>query len=110
MLTACLLACSRGGGGGGGAAAAAAALNEFCHSYLYSRGTDMHHSKHTSRALSNQFTGASVGSTENTASSIVCGIVFTELFPGNVLIKSVTILLYNRQHNKFAINKPILLY
>jgi hypothetical protein len=36
-------------------------------------------------------TGASVGSIENTASSIVlCWTTFTELLPGNALIKSVT--------------------
>jgi hypothetical protein len=35
----------------------------------------------------------SVVSTENTASSIVaCWAVFTELLPGNALIKSVTLL------------------
>jgi hypothetical protein len=46
-------------------------------------------------SLSNQSIGASVGSIENTASSIVaCWTVFTELLPGNVLIKSVTIHTY----------------
>jgi hypothetical protein len=48
---------------------------------------------------------------ESTASSIVaCWIVFTELLPGNALIKSVRVLLYYRQHNKFVINKTILLH
>jgi hypothetical protein len=50
------------------------------------------HSKHITWSLSNQYTGASVGSTEDTTSSIVaCWTVFTELLPGNALIKSVTI-------------------
>jgi hypothetical protein len=45
----------------------------------------------------------SVQMTENTASSIVaCWTLFTELFPGNMLIKSVTItcsLAYRYQHS-----------
>jgi hypothetical protein len=54
----------------------------------------MHHTKHISRDHypASPF-GESVGSTENTASSIVaCFTVFSELLPGNALIKSVTIL------------------
>jgi hypothetical protein len=43
-------------------------------------------------SLSSQSIGASVGSTENTASSIVaCCTVFIELLPDNALIKSATV-------------------
>jgi hypothetical protein len=68
--------------------ASAATATRICHSYLYSRGTDMH--LHV--IAIQQSIGSSVGSTENTASSIVpCWTVFTELLSGNTLIKPVTI-------------------
>jgi hypothetical protein len=68
-------------------------LNEFCHSYLYSHRMDMDlQQTHITWSPSSQSTGALVGSTENTPSSIVaCWTVFTELLPGNTLIKSLTI-------------------
>jgi hypothetical protein len=63
--------------------------NEFCH--LYSQGTDTHHRKHMSRDHHPPLRDVTAG-TETTASSIVaCWTVFTELLPGNALIKSVTV-------------------
>jgi hypothetical protein len=51
----------------------------------------MHHRKHMSRDHYLLLYG-DTADTENTASSIVvCWTVFTELLPGNALIKSVTI-------------------
>jgi hypothetical protein len=58
------------------------------------------HRKHVSRIrprvdLSASSTGRGADNLENTASSIVaCWIVFTELLPGNALIKSVTVQTY----------------
>jgi hypothetical protein len=64
---------------------------EFCH--LYSRGTDKHHRKHMTRDH-NPALRYVTADMENTASSIVaCWTVFTELLPGNALLKSVTILI-----------------
>jgi hypothetical protein len=39
---------------------------------------------------------------ENTVSSIVCWTVFTELLPGNALIKSVTVLYTDVQRKEWA--------
>jgi hypothetical protein len=66
------------------------ALNEFCHSYLHSRGTDIANTYHV---IAIQPVYWRIGrTTENTASSIVaCWTVFTKLLPRNALIKSVTI-------------------
>jgi hypothetical protein len=65
------------------------APNKFCH--LYSRGTDTHHRKHMSRDHHPPLS-AVTADTENTASSIVAyWTVFTELSPGNALIKYVRI-------------------
>jgi hypothetical protein len=47
---------------------------------------------HITWSLSNLSIGASLGSAENTASTIVaCWAVFSELLPGNTLIKFVTL-------------------
>jgi hypothetical protein len=49
----------------------------------------MNHRKHTSRDHNQQLRDVTAD-TENTASSVVaCWTVFTELLPGNALIKSV---------------------
>jgi hypothetical protein len=59
------------------------------------------YSKHFTWSLSSQSIGASVGTAENTASSVVaCWTVFTELLPGNMLIKSVALLIYQRNCTK----------
>jgi hypothetical protein len=62
--------------------------NEFCR--LYSRGTDTYHRKHMSRDQYPPLRDITAD-TENTASSIACWTVFTELLPGNAFIKSVTV-------------------
>jgi hypothetical protein len=63
--------------------------NEFCH--LYGRGTDTHHRKHVSRDHHSPLRDVTVDM-ENTAfPTVACWTVFTELLPGNALIKSVTI-------------------
>jgi hypothetical protein len=62
--------------------------NEFCH--LYSRGTVTHHRKHMKR--DHPPLRDVTANTENRSSSIFAGwTMFTELLPGNALIKSVTI-------------------
>jgi hypothetical protein len=67
--------------------------NEFCH--LYSPGTDIHHRKHMSRDHHPPLRDVTAD-TENTASCpVACWTVFTELLPGNALIKSVTFTLHN---------------
>jgi hypothetical protein len=64
-------------------------LNEFCH--LYSQGTYKHYRKHMSRDHQPPLRDVTTDM-ENTASSTVeCWTVFTVLFPGNALIKSVTL-------------------
>jgi hypothetical protein len=57
----------------------------------------MHHRKHMSRDHSPLLCDVTAD-TENTASSIVvCWTMFTELLPGNVLIKSVTVFIEHLQ-------------
>jgi hypothetical protein len=64
--------------------------NSLAHIYIAEERTWVY-SKHITWSLSSQFICSLVESTENTASSIVaCWTVFTELLPGNAMMKSVT--------------------
>jgi hypothetical protein len=75
--------------------------NEFCH--LYSRGTDMHHRKHMSRDQHLPLRDVNADTEDTASSTIACWTVFTELLPGNALIKSVTIYVYIHRHTQFCI-------
>jgi hypothetical protein len=66
--------------------------NEFCH--LYTRGTDTHHRKHMSLDYHPPPRDVAANTGNTVSSTVACWTVFTELLPGNALIKPLTIRIY----------------
>jgi hypothetical protein len=77
--------------------------NEFCH--LCSQGTDTHHRKHVSRDHDTPLRDVTAD-TESTASSIVARwTLFTELLPGNALIRLVIVWIKNKLRGTVPYNE-----